>query len=156
MVENHRRGRPKGYRCSLETRARISAAHKGKELSLETRARMSAAKKGKPGKPLSPEHRAKLSAVAKEREARKRLQFPMVKLANDGNIATLTLRGEITLPAAKTIALMFLLTASAHANYSCDDISPLVSSWKGEELRIPDSITSASVEQETCAEEAYS
>lgn len=154
MIENHRRGRPEGYRCSPETRARISAARKGKKLSLETRARMSAAKKGRPGKPLSPEHRAKLSVAAKEREARKRLQFPTVKLANNGSIATLTLKGEISLLEALTIALMFLLTASTHANFCCGDISQLVSYRRGAELRVPDSITSPPNEQETCVEEA--
>jgi hypothetical protein len=61
-----------GCSPSLETRAKMSAAHKGRTFSEEHRAKIGAASKGKPSvnrgkprKPLSTEHRLKISEAMK-------------------------------------------------------------------------------------------
>lgn len=55
----------KGKQLTPECCAKISAALVGHSVSLETRARISAAHKGKPRKKLTPEHRAKMGVANK-------------------------------------------------------------------------------------------
>lgn len=57
---------PSGWTPSLETRDRISAAHKGRKMAPETKAKISAAHKGRT---FSPEHIEKLRAVLLARNA---------------------------------------------------------------------------------------
>jgi DNA-binding NarL/FixJ family response regulator len=91
-------GRPRGFVCSAETRARMSAGHLGYVPTSETRAKISASNRGRVrtleaqektaaahrGKKLSPETRAKIGAAQRPRKRTPEAIIKAIELLTDG------------------------------------------------------------------------